>query len=56
MTSNHSNYAGPGARVGIQAGTVVITGGIRLTDDDVLIGGQITVGDEDDEGERGNPG
>jgi hypothetical protein len=44
------NYAAPGARVGLQAKSVVITGGIRFggKDGDIQIGG-ISVADEDDE-------
>jgi hypothetical protein len=41
------NYAGPGAVVGVQAGTV-ITGGIHLTGDAVIIDG-LVIADEDDD-------
>jgi hypothetical protein len=40
------NIAGPGAKVGIQAGNVVIAGGLRITDDDVVIDGQVTAEDD----------
>ena len=49
--ANIFNYAGPGARVGLQAGRVVITGGIVFTDDDVQVGGVSLTDTEDDENE-----
>lgn len=45
------NYAGPGAKVGIQAGTVVITGGL-VVDGDGIKAGDVTVTGSDD-GEDG---
>jgi hypothetical protein len=53
MAKSNFNYAGPGARVGIQAGNVVITGGLKVggtDDDDIQVGG-ISVFDDDDEDE-----
>jgi hypothetical protein len=55
MAKTNFNYAGPGARVGIQAGTAIITGGVRVTDDDVVIDGQVTADDEDVRGHFKDP-
>jgi hypothetical protein len=49
MAKGNFNYAGPGAVVGIQAGNIVISGGIRVGDDDVIIDGVVVIDDEDGE-------
>lgn len=49
MAKSNFNYAGPGAVVGIQAGNIVISGGIRVGDDDVIIDGMAVTDDEDGE-------
>jgi hypothetical protein len=47
MAKDNVNYAGPGATVGIQAGTVVIKGGLQVGKDGVELGDVTAVdGDE----------
>jgi hypothetical protein len=41
------NYAAPGAKVGVQADNVVITGGIVIDDDGIRLGGRNVAGDGD---------
>jgi hypothetical protein len=57
--SSRFNYAAPGARVGIQAEHVVITGGLKIGSrndadaiqiGDAVLAGQDDEGDQDDEG------
>jgi len=47
MAKDNVNYAGPGATVGIQAGTVVIKGGLKVGKDDVVLG-DVTAADKDE--------
>jgi len=48
VSRSNFNYAAPGSSVGVQAGTVVISGGLFVSADGVSIPGDITTDDEDD--------
>lgn len=50
MANRHVfNYAGPGATVGVQAGNIVITGGIFVGPDGVSIPGEIVTDDAEED-------